>query len=192
MMYLPKQGFGWRAQSHGLINYGLGHWFSWIFSPIWRKREAPGDEVATWRVWKALQWWTIFLVFYLCFLFVCLFVCLFVFSPHLARHRFRWIWKKIFFVRILLLLSCFWKVWLKRWQLEYQTRGVCIMSGAAISHWERLPLRSHYSFFVKDWKGQKIFTCFLFIDVIIYFNVVFQTFPLIINCCCFRTVLWWI
>ena len=149
-MYLPKQGFGWGAQSHGLINYGLGHWSLWIFSPIWRKREAPGDEVATWRVWISLQCWTIFWVFYLCFFCCC------CFFPHLARHSFQWIWKKDFFVvvvRILLLLSCFWKVWLKRWKLEYQTKGVCVMSGAAISHWERLPLRSHYSFFF--WRTEK-------------------------------------
>ena len=74
-----------------------------------------------------------------------------------------------FFVRILLLLSCFWKVWLKRWKLKYQR---CLYHAwSSISHWERLPLRSHYGIFFKG-KG--------------------QTFPLIINCCCFRTVLWWI
>ena len=41
-------------------------------------------------------------------------------------------------------------------------------------------------------KRPEHFTCFLFIDVIICFNAVFQNFPLIINCCCFRTVFWWI
>ena len=81
------------------------------------------------------------------------------FFSHFARDSFQRIWKVFFFlfvfclfgfffVRILLLLSCFWKVWLKRWKLEYQR---CLYHAwSSISHWERLPLRSHYGIFLKE------------------------------------------
>jgi len=68
------------------------------------------------------------------------------------------------------------------WSLEYQ--GFCIMPGAAISPWERLPFT--LQFFQR--KRSKHLTCFPFIDVIIYFNVVSTlNFSLIINCCLERS-----
>ena len=52
--------------------------------------------------------------------------------------------------------------------------GVCIMRGAAISPWERLPFTLQLS----QWIRPEHFTCFLFNDVIIYLNCCVPNFPL--------------
>ena len=55
------------------------------------------------------------------------------------------------------------RFWLERWSLEYQ--GVCIMPGAAISRWERLPFTLQLS----EWKRSKHF---------IYLKCCVPNFPL--------------
>ena len=52
--------------------------------------------------------------------------------------------------------------------------GVCIMRGAAISPWERLPFTLQLS----QWIRPEHFTWFLFTDVIIYLNCWVPNFPL--------------
>ena len=63
------------------------------------------------------------------------------------------------------------RFWLERWSLEYQ--GVCIMPGAAITPWERVP--STLQLFQR--KRLEHFTCFFLTYVIIYLKRCVPNFP---------------
>ena len=75
------------------------------------------------------------------------------------------------------------RFWLERWSLEYD--GVSIMPRAT-------NLRTSTVYITAFSKEKtKQLTCFLFIHFYIFqYNVEWENFPLIISCCCFRTVLW--
>ena len=106
-----------------------------------------------------------------------------IFYSPFTRHSFHRIWKNIVFEDPARLLAVPERFDSKRWSLEYQ--GVHIMPRSAISPWERLSFK--WQLFQR--KRPEHFTCFLFIDVIIYIYVVLRNVPLIKNCCCFGTVL---